>query len=722
MQAALTWAARRRWRVIATAVVLGALALAPAASAHPYLIASTPQGGVVDSQAPTSIQLAFTEGLVIKGCSIRVRSSSGRVVRVGAVRSSFGGNAMTAQIPKLPEGVYTVNWVAYGNDGHTVEGAYQFGVPNSNGQPPPGASRLLATTVQSAEQAPAESLVSVAGRWLAAIAAFALLGALTLLLRLRGRLEDELRRATELRWLRYAPAVLALALIGTLMEAVKRADGPHGLDLGLLTSATTGVAIIVRLAVLLIGAVLVGVLVARQSRPSLRTAVYGITGGLALAALAIDGHVATTKVTPWLADLGMVAHLVSGGVWMGAVIVLALCLVPVSLKASRSDALLGSVRAYAPVAIAAAAVMVVTGVIAAVREVSRWYFLRWSSYGHVLIIKVVIVAGVLALGAASTVLARRALARGAATDAEHRRAGRFMRAEAGMAVITVAVAALLAGTLQGRGQTLPSQRGDLLPGLGVADVALQGATGQLTLAPARVGLNRIVVTNAEPNQTGSQAPPTPKSVSVAFACACQGGSLSFHATLHPGPAGPSGAWSAEVALPRDGTYSAELKENGKATIGSPTFTVGDISSPGSTPLTVASVADLSGPDAVACRSQELGALTAIELMNASGGIGGAKIRQDVLDDQGDPAIARADALQLARQHPIAFLAPCGQGAQAAIQAVGNTIPTVVADDSVPITQGKYVFRFAPNPYAEGYAAGQYIGKIGLPSEPHTTRR
>jgi ABC-type branched-subunit amino acid transport system substrate-binding protein len=464
------------------------------------------------------------------------------------------------------------------------------------------------------------------------------------------------------------------------------------------------------------------VTLARRRAPALRTGLYGLTGAIALGALAIDGHVASVRSAPALAAVGQILHLLSGGVWMGAVIVLALCLVPAAQAASRIDAVLVAVRAYAPVAVLAAGVTIITGAIAAVREVSRWYFLRWSSYGHVVIVKVGLVGVVLALGGASALLARRVLRQGDAGSGRDRRAGWLMRAEALVAVATVAVAALLAGTLQGRGQTLPSQRGDLLPGAGFADVALPHATAELTLAPARVGLNRIIVSNAEPNQTGSVPPAAPGSVSVAIACACARGPLSLRATLHPGSAGPSGAWSADIELPLDGTYSAELTENGQPTVGSPTFTVGDVSSPGSTPVTVASVADLSGPDAVDCRSHELGALISIELMNAAGGVNGNKLRQVVLDDQGNPAIARSEALQLAAQHPVAFLAPCGPAAQAAVQAVGNSIPTIVADDSVPVTPGARVFRMAPNPWAEGYAAGQYIGKVGLPSSPHADRR
>src|SRR5581483_6547658 len=106
-----------------------------------------------------------TEGIVIKGSSISLSGSRGKTYKVGHLAATLGGDAMTAAVPKLPEGIYTVHWVAYGNDGHIVEGSYEFGVPSPSGQAPPGAARLLATTTGSAESAPTESLISVAGRF-----------------------------------------------------------------------------------------------------------------------------------------------------------------------------------------------------------------------------------------------------------------------------------------------------------------------------------------------------------------------------------------------------------------------------------------------------------------------------------------------------------------------------------------------------------------------------
>jgi copper transport protein len=719
-------------RLAAIATVAALTVLIPAsASAHPYLVASTPQAGVVASGTPHSIQVAFTERLVLQGCSITLRDAQGRIVSHGPLRSALGGDGMTVSTANLQEGIYSVSWVALGDDGHTVNGSFQFGVPSTNGAPPPGAGKLLATTSQNGtEQAPTESFVSIAARWLAAIGAFMLLGGAVLLLRLRGRLEPELRDAAARRWRLLAQVSLGISLLGSAVEALERSRGPHGaLTPSLLLHSTTGVAVVVRLGVLVAATVLLAVPPLRRRHLQ---ALLGSTGALTLGALAIDGHVATARSAALADAFAQVVHLLSSGVWVGGVLVLAAAVAPAALATSKPRALLSASKAFTPIALVAALLTVVTGVIAAVREVSRWYFLRWSAYGHLVLVKGGLVAIVLALGAATTLVARRAVRAEQGADgaggstARAKRSGRVARrllaAEAVVGIGVVAVAATLAGTLQGRGQPLPSQRGNLLPGAGFADVALNGSIAQLTLAPARPGLNRVVVAFAPPfGPRGSTPPKLPKKVSVALSCACGARPIGLNVPLRPGSGGAT-AWSGDVELPLAGTWSAELKVNGQPTIGSPTFTLGVPHAPGSPPVTVASIADLSGPDALQCRSQEIGALLSIELMNVVGGVDGRKVTQYLLDDGGSGARARQDAAQIAALHPTAMLAPCGQGASTAIEALGDKLPTIVADSNVPVISGTRVFRFAPDPYDEGYASGQYIGEIGLPSVPKSTPR
>jgi methionine-rich copper-binding protein CopC/putative copper export protein len=716
MNGVMSGAVKRLGWAAGVAVAMMLVGAGPAA-AHPYLAASTPQAGVVAKSQPSSVEMAFTEGLTLSGCSITIRNQKGQVVHSGRLQSADGGDGMQVSTGKLPEGIYTVNWVAYGDDGHTVSGSFQFGVPSAKGAPPPGAGRLLASTSSNgSESAPIESPVSLAGRWLMIVAAFFMLGGALLVARLRGRIEPELQRRVARRWQTLAVPALGIAIAGTVAEALERASGPHGLELSLLTGSASNLAVLVRLGLLVACAVALA-----RVRPARRPLALGAGGGLALAALALDGHVASVRNVPVLAGFGQIVHVVSAGVWVGGVAVLAACVAPAALAESKPRAIRDAARSFTAVALPAAALTCGTGIAAAIRETRNFYFLRWSTYGNLVIAKAGVVAIILALGGLTTLLARRAVLRDRETP-HARRMGWLMRGEALMGVGAVAVASVLAGTLQDAGQPLPAQRGNLLPGAGFADVALpHGEIADLTLAPARAGINRIVVAFAPPETAqGSTPPALPRSVKVVLSCDCGlARPIGIDVPLHPGSAGPS-AWYADVALPRNGVWDGQLRVDGATAIGSPTFTVGIQHQPGSTPVTLASVADLSGPDAVYCRSQELGALYSIEYMNIFGGLGGRKIDQELLDDGGSPALARADALKLARQHPALFLAPCGQGAAAAIGAVGNRIPTIVADPGVPVTPGRRVFRLAPNPYAEGEAVAEYFGRVGVPESPAST--
>src|SRR5439155_8178636 len=74
-------------------------------------------------------------------------------------------------------------------------------------------------------------------------------------------------------------------------------------------------------------------------------------------------------------------------------------------------------RAFAPLATGALGVAALTGVLAAVREVHRWYFLEWSAYGRVVLVKTGLVALAAGVGGVTAWRARRG-------DGERARAGR----------------------------------------------------------------------------------------------------------------------------------------------------------------------------------------------------------------------------------------------------------------------------------------------------------
>jgi len=127
-------------------------------------------------------------------------------------------------------------------------------------------------------------------------------------------------------------------------------------------------------------------------------------GGVAVASFAWSGHGAATEGAGALPHLvADVLHLIAAGVWLGALAALALMLRP---RAAPSEpaamrALHGALAGFSGVGSAVVATLVLTGL------VNSWFLIGWegvgrmtgSLYGLLLIAKLVLFAGMLALAA-----------------------------------------------------------------------------------------------------------------------------------------------------------------------------------------------------------------------------------------------------------------------------------------------------------------------------------
>ena len=457
--------------LLAVAVVLGALGTgAAAASAHPLLVTSAPTAGSIDPDSPSSVALAFSEAAVPSGSALTVTGPHGRV-RLGALTASDGGQQLTAKVPSsLRPGVYKAHWVALGDDGHTVSGSFAFGVAEHSGAPPPGAAASLGAVGETGRggSGSGQGVVSTAMLWLGVLAASLLWGGWLLVAVLRRR-RIPLEGGVEL--LRRVGAwvlvvAVASAIYGVVADA--RAGAGGGFDLGLLTASGTALSAVVRLGVAFIGGLVVFGLL-RRGRADRGLLVSGVVGGCLLASFGVSGHVLAEGST--LAAVGMAVHVLAAGTWAGGLIALL-------LLSWRGAVPLGpAARAFAPVAVTGIGVAGVTGAIAAIREVGHWYFLWWSGYGRLVIVQALVVVLATGLGALGAWRARR----------------RIMAVETGLVVAVVAIATVLGGLAQGRGQPLPSQRGDLLAGPAISTMLVHSGPVPVTVAPARPGMNRIVV-------------------------------------------------------------------------------------------------------------------------------------------------------------------------------------------------------------------------------------
>jgi methionine-rich copper-binding protein CopC/putative copper export protein len=679
--------------LLGAAVALGALAgTGPAAAwAHPLLISATPQPGLVAERSPKAIVLALTEPAVARGSRIRLSGPGGAAVPVTGVRGG-GGRRTLAVRPRGPlrSAVYTVRWSVLGDDGHIVSGGFRFGVAGPGGAAPRGAEQLSgAAGGRGGETAAADGAVRILSRWLGILAASILFGGFVLLglLRRRGGARegaaDVLSRVAPVAWLFVAVA----AAEGIVAGARSGAGG--SLDLGLLTASATGISELVRGAVVVALAL---VLAITRRRPSLRERIHAGGGAAVLLTYALSGHALSFPSVWALLDQGV--HVLAAGLWLGGVLTLVL----VTLRGGVR--LADGARAFAPAAGAALGVAIVTGVLAAVREVDHWYFLRWSDYGRVVLVKAAL-AGLVAV--AATLLWWRSRGTGPPGPRPL-----LLRAETAGVIVILALATTLSGLAQGRGQPLPAQRGTLFAGPALATALLPSANAPVGLFPARSGSNVVTVAIAPGRRM-------PRDVRVRLVCAgC--GRAPVRARLRPHG---GRTWSARIRVPADGTWFGYVTVGGR-TAPPVQLAVGVPRADGAPPVVLLAVADLTGPYAERCRAHVIGLELAIARLNAGGGLdGGRKVAPLVLDSGGTAAGAAAAARRGLAAGPIVSVGSCGTGAVAAVGAASRAgIPSIVGDPAVDPTRAGGVYRIAADPFAQGVAFGQLVrSRILAAGEP-----
>ncbi len=127
------------------------------------------------------------------------------------------------------------------------------------------------------------------------------------------------------------------------------------------------------------------------------------TPDLALVAAVIWGQTGMGHAAEpiWPADLGRVTdatHLVGGGLWLGTLAALGLAVLPVLRGHARMPALYGTIRRFSTMAQIGVGLIIVSGVVAALRYAGSVGVLVHSTWGQLLLVKILCLAGVLTLG------------------------------------------------------------------------------------------------------------------------------------------------------------------------------------------------------------------------------------------------------------------------------------------------------------------------------------
>lgn len=112
----------------AIAATLTFVALPLVALGHAELVSSDPPAGGTLTRVPYTLTATFDDELTADGSSIVIESATGTQVAAGTV-SAGDAHVMTADLPALPDGEYTVRWTAVSADDAAVErGSYSFNV------------------------------------------------------------------------------------------------------------------------------------------------------------------------------------------------------------------------------------------------------------------------------------------------------------------------------------------------------------------------------------------------------------------------------------------------------------------------------------------------------------------------------------------------------------------------------------------------------------------
>jgi copper transport protein len=501
----------------ALALALAALALLPApAGAHALLEATTPERGARLDSAPPEVTLRFSEPVEAEFGAVRVFDSAGREVQAG--RTVARGNEVTVGLRDgLGEDGYTVTYRVVSADSHPVSGGFVFVVGDAaapattvgellgddDAGPVTGTAFGVARAVQFAAIALAlgalifawlcwlPSLAATAGAgagWLAASTAFsARLRALLLISAAAGA----------------GSAAVAIVLQGAVAGGTGITDALSADVIGDVLGTRFGTV----WAIGLVAWLAVGALAAApRPVPELRPASVGATGlalprttrlaalAVPLAALsalpALGGH-ASVQPPAWLLTPANILHVLAMGAWLGgvAVLVLALRAATVRLEPGDRTRLLAAVVArFSALAGVAIAVLLASGIVQGIVEVRTPANLVETAFGRAVLVKIVLFAGIVALGAVNRRRLVPALTRAAREGEPPGTAGALLRRTLRAELVLGAAAIAVTGALAGYAPSIAEGTG---PFSGTADIG--PARLEMTVDPARVGPNEIHV-------------------------------------------------------------------------------------------------------------------------------------------------------------------------------------------------------------------------------------
>ena len=334
------------------AVVVGTAIAAPAvARAHTNLVRTQPANGAVVARAPGRVLVVLDDQVRVAPGNAAIRNGGGSIL---AGRPQAQGRTLVLPLRGgLGDGDYSVRWSVVADDGHIVQGVLAFGV--GLGRAPP--SPALRPANELGFESTFARLLFFAGLLVAS--GLALFDVLVW--------RPVARRGLGTGW-------IAIGLGAVFVSAHGLVHVSHG------GSATRfGLVIEITSAVAATGAAAAAI--AFVDRTAAKFAL--VPAIVVLAAPTFAGH-ALDPGRSWIEVPIDLLHTVAAAIWIGGLFALALV---VPRVVAPPEVVTAAVRRFSRLALASVVVLVVTGAVRALSELSAVSQLWTTSYGRAILVK-----------------------------------------------------------------------------------------------------------------------------------------------------------------------------------------------------------------------------------------------------------------------------------------------------------------------------------------------
>ncbi|WP_117208404.1 copper resistance CopC/CopD family protein [Allorhizocola rhizosphaerae] len=402
-------------------LVICALVVLPPAPAHAHaaLIASNPAQGTIVQYQPTQIDLTFSEPVTPVVDRIRIIGPDGQRWDRGTPQAE-GTELRIPMNENLLYGTYLVSFRVISADSHPVPGGFTFHYVEQSTSPVPAVA-------PEPEDDPAVSRLIMLAKYVGYAGLVLLGGAAFVLTRLWPARLDR-RGPKRLLW-------LGLGLVAASTIAALALQVPYtGLSWRDVVASPFGIALLIRLATLVVGAILLRPLINGGGGTVARALVLGVAA-IGAVTWPLTGHPVGSPVPP-VSVVADALHLAGVSLWLGGLAMLALFL----LRRANDDELCDILPVWSRWAGITVSAVLLGGVVSAFIEVGTVTALYQTPYGRYLLIKIALVA--LVIGAA--MLARRVVTQGRISI------GPMVRVELAIAAVVLGLTATLTQTTPAR--------------------------------------------------------------------------------------------------------------------------------------------------------------------------------------------------------------------------------------------------------------------------------